>query len=466
VAVDGSGAGEAPAPPRPTPHPGPRPAERPSPRSSAPSPRRRRPGRQSVIAGLTAVALAVVGSIAGVAVKEHKSPPSVTSFPLGKSSPAPGTDTQSGSHDPLTTATGAPVASRPTARVGPVVPIVAPLRNRVDPDLFLSAPTTVTAAQIAAVTRATGATRLLQVDFAQVKLGGGITTAVGVDPSTFRQYTPDNTAPVDALWQRVAGGDAAIAHAVAAALAIRLGGHTKVGRVVQRDVRVGAFATTRLPGVGVVVDRNESTALGLIRGAALIMALPTGADPLVALSAAQQVMPKAKVEALRYSSQNGLTSGSGPSGPTVPGGVPIYGNGWTLPLPLGSFTISQLFHDPGTGGTHPGVDMASPYGTPIYAAAEGDVLYWGPAQGFGNWIVLQHPGGIQTVYGHMAFNELLVGPTAHVAAGQLIARVGTEGESTGPHLHFEVHVDNSRVDPVVWLRAHGVTEIQDFDGFH
>jgi murein DD-endopeptidase MepM/ murein hydrolase activator NlpD len=196
------------------------------------------------------------------------------------------------------------------------------------------------------------------------------------------------------------------------------------------------------------------------------VALPAGTDPLVALSAAQQVMPKAKVEALRYSAQNGLTSGSGPSGPKVPGGVPIYGNGWTLPLPIGSFTISQLFHDPGTGGTHPGVDLAATYGTPIYAAAEGDVLYWGPAQGFGNWIVLQHPGGIQTVYGHMAFNELLVGPTAHVAAGQLIARVGSEGESTGPHLHFEVHVDNARVDPVVWLRAHGVSEIQDFDGFH
>jgi murein DD-endopeptidase MepM/ murein hydrolase activator NlpD len=414
---------------------------------------------------LTAAALAVVGSIAGVAIKDHKSPPAVTAFPLGKSSVAPSTDVQSGSKDPLTTTTGAPVATpRPTPAIA--VPVVAPLRNRVDPDLFLTSTTTVTPAQIAAVTRATGATRLLQVDFAQVKLGGGITTAVGVDPSTFRQYTPDNTAPVDALWQRVASGDAAVAHAVAAALAIRLGGHTMVGRVVPHDVRVGAFATTRLPGVGIVVDRNVSAALGLIRGAALIMTLPTGADPLVALSAAQQVIPKAKVEALRYSPQNGLTSGQGPSGPKVPGGVPIYGNGWTLPLPIGSFTISQLFHDPGTGGTHPGVDMAAPYGTPIYSASEGDVLYWGPAQGFGNWIVLQHPGGIQTVYGHMAFNELLVGPTAHVAAGQLIARVGSEGESTGPHLHFEVHVDNARVDPVVWLRAHGVSEIQDVDGFH
>ncbi len=463
MTIDGRHAGKAPAPPRPTPHPGPAPQDR----SSRPDPagrrRLRRPSRQSTVALLTAAALAVVGSIAGVAVKNHKSPPSITSFPLGKSSAAPGTDAQFGTRDPLTTSTGAPVASR---RPVAAVPVIAPLRNRVDPDLFLSSPTTVTPAQIAAVTRATGATRLLQVDFAQVKLGGGITTAVGVDPSSFRDYTPDNTAPVDALWQRVASGDAAIAHAVAAALGIRLGGHAKVGRVVQRDVRVGAFATTRLPGVGVVVDRTKSASLGLIRGAALIMALPAGADPLVALSAAQLVMPKAKVEALRYSVQSGVSGGSAPSGPKVPGGVPIYGNGWTLPLPLGSFTVSQLFHDPGTGGTHPGVDLAAPFGTPIYAASEGDVLYWGPAQGFGNWIVLQHPGGIQTVYGHMRFDELLIGPTAHVAAGQLIARVGTEGESTGPHLHFEVHVDNMRVDPVVWLRAHGVTEIQDFDGFH
>lgn len=455
MVADGSRTGDAPARPRPSPHPVS--LTRPAPQETAPPKRRRRRARQSTVALLTAAALAVVGSIAGVAIKDHKSPPSITSFPLGKSSAAPSTDAQSGTKDPLTTTTGAPVAPRPSAAVA--VPVVAPLRNRVDPDLFLTATTTVTPAQIAAVTRATGATRLLQVDFAQVKLGGGITTAVGVDPSSFREYTPDNTAPVDALWQRVAGGDAAIAHAVAAALAIRLGGHTKVGRVVQSDVRIGAFATTRLPGVGVVVDRNKSAALGLIRGAALIMSLPTGADPLVALSAAQQVMPKAKVEALRYSVQTGVAGGASPSGPTVPGGIPILGRGWTIPLALGTFTLTQRFHDPSTGGTHPGIDLAAPFGTPIYAASEGDVLYWGPAQGFGNWIVLQHPGGIQTVYGHMRFDELLIGPTAHVKAGQLIARVGSEGESTGPHLHFEVHVDNARVDPITFLNAQGVTEI-------
>ncbi len=140
----------------------------------------------------------------------------------------------------------------------------------------------------------------------------------------------------------------------------------------------------------------------------------------------------------------------------MPGGVPILGNGWTLPMRLGTFTLTQRF---GANG-HPGIDMAAPWGTPIYAASEGDVLYWGPAQGFGNWIVLQHPGGIQTVYGHMRYDELLIGPTAHVKAGQLIARVGSQGNSTGPHLHFEVHVDNVRVDPIAFLNAHGVSEIR------
>jgi murein DD-endopeptidase MepM/ murein hydrolase activator NlpD len=438
------------------------PAQRATPEPPAIVRRRRRPSRRAIVAGLTAVALAIVGSIAGVAIKDHKSPPAVTTFPLGKVPGGVGTNVLP-TGKPVTIPSGVPATAKPTAGA---VPVVAPLRNRVDPDLFLSSSAPLTSAQIAAVIRVTSATRVLQVDFAPVHLGGGITTAVGVDPSSFRQYTPDNTAPVDALWQRVASGDVAVAHAVAAALGIKLGGHTKLGRVRQHDVRVGAFATTRLPGVGVVVDRSKSAILGLIHGAGLIITIPAGADPLVALSAAQQVLPKAKVEALRYSTQNGLNSGSSPSGPVVPGGVPIYGRGWTLPLPIGTFTISQLFHDPGTGGTHPGVDLAATYGTPIYAAAEGDVLYWGPAQGFGNWIVLQHPGGIQTVYGHMAANELLVGPTAHVAAGQLIARVGSEGESTGPHLHFEVHIDNVRVDPVMWLRANGVSEIQDFDGFH
>ncbi len=416
----------------------------------------RRPASRTILAVLTAVALAVVGSVAGVAIKQHKEPPKFRTVSLGGlgKSGSSGTDSLAGSRNPLTTSTGAPVAKPKTVTVA--VPSVAPLRNRVDPDIFVSSSKPLSAAQVAAVTRATSATRVLQVDWARVKLGKGITTAVGVNPSTFRQYTPDNTAPVDALWQRVASGDVAVAHAVAAALQVKLGGHTVVGRVTQRDVRVGAFATSRLPGVGVIVDRSKSASLGLVHGAALIIVLPKGTDPLVASGAASQVLPGAKVQALRYSIQTGQATGGGASGPVVPNGVPILGHGWTLPLRLGSFTLTQRFHWP---NGHPGIDLAAPWGTPIYAASEGDVLYWGAAQGFGNWIVLQHPGGVQTVYGHMRRDELIVGPTAHVKAGQLIARVGSEGYSTGPHLHFEVHVNNVRVDPIAFLNAQGVNEI-------
>jgi murein DD-endopeptidase MepM/ murein hydrolase activator NlpD len=407
---------------------------------------RRRPTGQTVIAIFTAVALVAVGTGAGIKIKQYKAPPSIQTIRIGKS----GTDTLKGAGDPLTTSTGAPVASKAKAAA---VPAVAPLQNRVDPDLFLTSTSSLTLQQMASVTRATGAIRVLAVDYAQVKLGKGVTAAVGVDPSTFRQYTPDNTAPVDALWQRVASGDAAVAHAVALALQIKLGGHTVAGRTIQRDVRVGAFATTRLPGIGVVVDRSKSAALGLVHGAALILVLPKGADPLVALSSALEALPTAKVQALRYSTG---AIGTTPGGPVVPGGVPILGRGWTLPLRLGTFTLTQRYGFP---NGHPGIDLAAPWGTPIYAAAEGDVLYWGPAQGFGNWIVLQHPGGIQTVYGHMRADELLIGPTAHVQAGQLIARVGSEGNSTGPHLHFEVHINNVRTDPIAFLNAEGVNEI-------
>ncbi len=405
------------------------------------------------IAGLIAVVLAVVGTVSGVALgshKNHQDQASLHPISAGRATPSP-----IASLDPKPAATRAPEAEKsPTEATA--VSAVAPLRNRVDPDLFLTSPTTLTAAQVAGIARVTDAKRLLQVDFAQVKLDQGITTAVGVDPSTFRAFTPANTAPVDALWAQVADGDVAVAHAVGEALQVKLGGYTTIGRVVQKAVRVGAFATSRLPGVGLVVDQDESAALGLIKGAALIIVLPAGADPIVAATAAQLLMPKVKVQSLRYAVQDGLPASGTSHNPTVPGGIPILGNGWTIPLALGTYTLTQRFHYP---NGHPGIDLAAPFGTPIYAAAEGDVLYWGAAQGFGNWIVLQHPGGIQTVYGHMRRDELLIGPTAHVKAGQLIARVGSEGESTGPHLHFEVRVDNVRVDPIAFLNAHGVTEI-------
>jgi len=109
------------------------------------------------------------------------------------------------------------------------------------------------------------------------------------------------------------------------------------------------------------------------------------------------------------------------------------------------------------GTFHYGIDLAAPMRTPEYAAADGVVLRAGAASGFGLAVYILHENGDVTVYGHM--DEILVEPGDYVDAGETIALLGNRGQSTGPHLHFEVHeggMDGSRVNPVPWLRERGV----------
>jgi murein DD-endopeptidase MepM/ murein hydrolase activator NlpD len=108
------------------------------------------------------------------------------------------------------------------------------------------------------------------------------------------------------------------------------------------------------------------------------------------------------------------------------------------------------------GTSHNGVDIANAIGTPIVAAMDGTVIEAGPASGFGLWVRVQHADGTITVYGHM--NTIDVPNGAKVKAGQQIATIGNRGQSTGPHLHFEVWVNGSqKINPVSWLAERGVT---------
>jgi murein DD-endopeptidase MepM/ murein hydrolase activator NlpD len=114
--------------------------------------------------------------------------------------------------------------------------------------------------------------------------------------------------------------------------------------------------------------------------------------------------------------------------------------------------ISQGYHE-----GHDGVDLAAPIGTPIYAAGPGTVTESGPASGYGQWIRIKHSDGAVTEYGHMSERFVNVGDT--VTGGQHIANVGNEGQSTGPHLHFEVHLDGGTGfgdDPLAYMSARGV----------
>jgi murein DD-endopeptidase MepM/ murein hydrolase activator NlpD len=101
------------------------------------------------------------------------------------------------------------------------------------------------------------------------------------------------------------------------------------------------------------------------------------------------------------------------------------------------------------GRMHEGIDLAVPSGTPVVASAAGRIVHAGWMGGYGNLVVIDHGGGIATAYGHNT--SVTVGAGQQVAQGQLIAYSGNTGHSTGPHVHFEVRVGGSAVDPLGYL---------------
>ncbi len=117
------------------------------------------------------------------------------------------------------------------------------------------------------------------------------------------------------------------------------------------------------------------------------------------------------------------------------------------------WSISGTFHESGgnwSSGSHTGLDFAQPHGADVYAAMDGVVVQAGWGGAYGNTIVIEHADGTRTMYAHLSSSNVTVGQT--VAAGEKIGEVGTTGNSTGPHLHFEVILpDGTQIDPAPWL---------------
>lgn len=131
-----------------------------------------------------------------------------------------------------------------------------------------------------------------------------------------------------------------------------------------------------------------------------------------------------------------------------------YGSG-VLRNPCPSATISSEFggraSPGGIGSTnHKGRDYAAPNGTPIYAAASGKVTQVSTSAARGKYCIIEHGGNMSTLYQHCS--AILVKTGQKVSVGQQIAKVGNTGYSTGPHLHFEVHVNGEPVDPRLYLQ--------------
>ena len=101
------------------------------------------------------------------------------------------------------------------------------------------------------------------------------------------------------------------------------------------------------------------------------------------------------------------------------------------------------------GGFHSGIDLADPQGTPIWAAADGIAYPLPDYEFYGNHVLIQHQGGLSTVYGHLVRMNVAWGQA--VKAGEVIGWVGSTGNSTGPHLHFEVRFAGVPVDPLPYL---------------
>lgn len=154
--------------------------------------------------------------------------------------------------------------------------------------------------------------------------------------------------------------------------------------------------------------------------------------------------------------QVGITdTGSYTPDDSFTGSLPGSGNGaFILPLARYSYISCHFGEADGwTGAPHGGMDFAAGYGTPIYAAADGVVVKAGWHNSWGNYVKIYHGvvdgSQIYTLYAHCS--SLGVSAGQNVAQGQTIAAVGSTGDSTGNHLHFEVYVNNTRVDPEGWL---------------
>ena len=140
------------------------------------------------------------------------------------------------------------------------------------------------------------------------------------------------------------------------------------------------------------------------------------------------------------------TGGTGGGSPTYTGGQFVWPANGPVTSPYG-YRTHPIFGD---SRLHTGVDIGAPYGSSVFAASGGQVVFAGTMSGYGNAIVVDHGGGVATTYNHLSGFSISGG--ASVSRGQTIGSVGCTGYCTGPHLHFEVRIGGSPVDPMPYLQ--------------
>jgi murein DD-endopeptidase MepM/ murein hydrolase activator NlpD len=205
-------------------------------------------------------------------------------------------------------------------------------------------------------------------------------------------------------------------------------------RVQQAAILRGELLASQSKLAGARSSRSHA----LVATKAQISAEVGESQALAAASADLAARIQAAQAAARSSSGDGTTDTS-PSPVTAP----TTGFIWPVSGPITSPFGMRW------GTLHPGIDIGVPTGTPIHAAAAGNVIYCGWMSGYGNLVMIDHGGNLATLYGHQS--RIAVSCGEQVAQGQVIGYSGCTGFCTGPHVHFEVRVNGSPVDPLGYL---------------
>ncbi|TDC45819.1 NlpC/P60 family protein [Actinomadura sp. KC345] len=169
---------------------------------------------------------------------------------------------------------------------------VAPLGKRLEPHVMVAAPSTLPADVVQKVRGAKGVKGVEVVDAVQGVVAGKQVGLMGVNPSTFRNYTPKPTAKSDSLWRNVASGDVAISFTMGSDGGVELGSQVPVGgKRRQSPMRVGAYATMGIGDVDAVISHSTAKALGMPTGNAMLISVPK-AEPKAFIKKLRKVLPK------------------------------------------------------------------------------------------------------------------------------------------------------------------------------
>ena len=227
-----------------------------------------------------------------------------------------------------------------------------------------------------------------------------------------------------------------------------------------RDVQVaslGALASEVTALYGLRQNRIATAKAASHAGAAGAAAAPTPPSLAAADGANQQQLKTSfdQLNALRTEALSGRVSRAleGGLSPSFTGDWVTLADApsmWPIEGPVASSFGEREDPFKGEGAFHSGLDIDAPYGTPVRAPGDGDVLDETMGSGYGKQIVLSHGHDLVTVYGHLS--GIAVVPGQHVIRGQVIGYVGQSGRATGPHLHYEVRVHNVPVNPHKYLR--------------